>query len=872
VDSLHDIRQRLAELDDPVALLEGIFAAAPVGFQIYDANGRSLLVNQAFREMFGSEPPPEYNVLEDEIAQANGVIDLVHRAFKGETVRIPAIWYDPRDLRQVKVESGKRVAIEPTFFPLFDKQARVSHVAIVFKDVTTETAAEDALRDTQRQLEDRVAKRTAELAAATQALAEAQGLAAIGSWDLDLRTGTAAWSPELCRIFGVEPITYAPSYENFLTLVHPEDRERARAEMRDALDGTGRLDYEYRIIRPDGEVRHVHTRGSVVRDADGTAVRVFGTVQDVSERWQSEQERAALVRAEAARSAAEAAGQRASFLARAGSLLASSLDYDTTLRNVIALVLPTLGDFGFFDIVEPDGTVRRLSGAHDDPERRAILEPTSWVRSDRSDINLCALSSGRPALHTDVDEDWLRKAAASEEQLAVMRRLTFRSMLTVPLLYEDRCHGALTLFRAASSRAHTADDLAVAEELAQRAASALQNARLYADLRTSEARAQLAVEASNEASRRKDEFLAMLAHELRNPLAPILSAVQLLQLRSAPDVPYEVSLIERQVQHLNRLVDQLLDVSRVLHGKVELQKEPVHIVAVLSEALDAAHPLLEERGHHISMDASMQKLTVFGDRVRLVQTVTNLLVNAGKYTPPGGRIALSAEAEGSEIVIRVSDNGAGMSEELRAHVFEPFVQGERTLDRSQGGLGLGLALVRSMVELHGGTVSASSAGAGLGSTFTIKLPSISPATSAPVTDETVAALHQADHGPRRRVLIVEDNQDAADVMQRVVELAGHETRVASDGATALSLVQAGFEPDVAFLDIGLPGMDGFELARQLRSRCGERLRLIAVSGYGQDSDRLRSREAGFAEHLVKPVGIAELHRALERPPPRPPPA
>lgn len=867
MERLEQIRSRLVDLEDPVALLEGIFAFAPVGFQIYDASGRSILVNAAFRALFGSEPPPDYNVLKDEIAERNGVLDLVKRAFTGEVVRIPPMWYDARELRRVVVKDGKRVAVDATFFPLL-KEGRVSHVAIVFKDVTAEKSAQDALEATRQELKGRVAQRTTELASANAALAEmirqleeAQRLTGIGSWNWDITADTLSWSAELHRMFGVSPEALTPTYDAFLTFVHEEDRERARRSVEEALDRSGVLDYEYRIVRRDGEERHIHTRGSVVRDAAGRPVRMFGTAQDVTEQRRADEERAVLVREQVARSAAEAVSKRASFLAKAGVLLASSLDYEVTLRNVIALVLPTLGDFGFFDIVEPDGRVRRIAAAHDDPRRQGLLEHTSWVRSDRTDINLCALSSGHSAVHPHTDDVWLQNVAEGPEHLALMRDLAFRSMLTTPLLYEGRCLGALTLFRGTSSDAYTADDLALADELARRAAAALQNARLYADLKQSEARAQAAVERANDASRRKDEFLAMLGHDLRNPLSPILSAVQILQ-RKDPPAPREVAVIDRQVQHLKRLVDELLDGSRILHGKVELQKEPVRIIEVVLEALDTVRPLLEERSHHVSLDQAMNGPTVNGDRVRLVQTLTNLLTNAAKYTPPGGRIAIATELAGAEVILRIRDNGAGMPPELIANVFEPFVQGERSLDRSQGGLGLGLAVVRTMVERHGGTVAASSAGPGQGSTFTIRLPAIAPILTE-ARPASPLELHPDARRRPRRVLVVEDNLDAVEMLCEIVEMGGHEAHEATDGPSALALVDGGFEPEIAFLDIGLPGMDGYELARRLRKRCGEHLRLVAVSGYGQAADRARSHDAGFAQHLVKPVGIKEVLAALD---------
>ena len=360
------------------------------------------------------------------------------------------------------------------------------------------------------------------------------------------------------------------------------------------------------------------------------------------------------------------------------------------------------------------------------------------------------------------------------------------------------------------------------------------------------------------ASRAKDEFLAMLGHELRNPLAPILTALQLMQLRGNDVFEKERQIIDRQVRHVVRLVDDLLDVSRITRGKVSLARAPTEIASVVANGIEIASPLLEQRSHHLKVEVP-SGLIVHGDAVRLGQVLANLLTNAAKYTPAGGHIDVVADRQGEYARIRVKDTGIGIRREMLPSVFDHFVQERQALDRSQGGLGLGLAIVRALVEMHGGSVVAASEGPGRGSEFTIRLP---------ISEEKVELPSQVADRKRqpakggRRILVVDDNEDAADSLAEVLGELGHCVEAAHDGAEALAKLET-FVPEVAFLDIGLPVMDGYELARRIREipRMSG-VRLIAVTGYGQSTDRLYSREAGFTMHLVKPVNLSVIERAL----------
>ncbi|CAI8887425.1 hybrid sensor histidine kinase/response regulator [Methylocaldum szegediense] len=370
-------------------------------------------------------------------------------------------------------------------------------------------------------------------------------------------------------------------------------------------------------------------------------------------------------------------------------------------------------------------------------------------------------------------------------------------------------------------------------------------------------------DALREANRRKDEFLAVLAHEFRNPLAPISNAVHILrnEARNAPDLQAPIDMIERQVRHLVRLVDDLLDVSRLARGKINLDMRPVDVVVVAAQVVESHRSSAAAHRHELIRDLPAHPLYVEGDDVRLTQMIDNLLTNAVKYTPDGGEIRVSIRESGDEVKIAVRDNGIGIAQEALSHIFEPFTQGQHGIGRSQGGLGIGLALVRSLVELHRGRIEAYSAGPGQGSEFTIYLPRLSEQIS-PISDCRGVSIAQEAEG--LRVLIVDDNRDAADSVARLLGMWGHETRIAHDGKTALDMYRE-YLPDVILLNIGLPDMDGYEVARCVREDDRRPAVLVAVTGYGQTEDRQRSMASGFDYHLVKPIAPDDLRKVLQGP-------
>ncbi|MGH8295852.1 MAG: response regulator [Steroidobacteraceae bacterium] len=399
-------------------------------------------------------------------------------------------------------------------------------------------------------------------------------------------------------------------------------------------------------------------------------------------------------------------------------------------------------------------------------------------------------------------------------------------------------------------------------------------------------------QALKEADRHKDEFLAMLAHELRNPLAPIHNAVELMRLKPLgdPQLNWARDVIARQLTSLTRLVDDLLDVSRITRGKINLTRQAVELEALVSRAVETVHPLLEEQGHELTVELPEPGVRIFGDPTRLTQAIANVLGNAAKYTDTGGAISLAAAVREKVVEIRIRDNGIGIRPELLPHVFELFTQLDRNEGRTQGGLGIGLALVQRLVQMHGGEVRASSEGPGKGAEFLIRLPlfqeEAEPATAprtvsgaeAPQTARAAAAppsgtevasvvaplVAASAQAMVRRILIADDNNDALESLATLLQLNGHEVYTATNGGTALQSAERHL-PEVALLDIGMPMLDGYEVAKRIRAQpWGQRITLVALTGWGQDSDRRRSREAGFDSHLVKPLDLETLTDLLAR--------
>ncbi len=805
-DDLAGREQRAAALREANERLSFALAAGNLGSWELDLATGELISSPAFKENFGIPPdgPFEYGALLAAIHPEDrpAVDGAIRRSLEGPTdydVEYRNIWPDGT-VHWVMVR-GRAAR---------DRDGRPTRLAGVSLDITERKRSEDALRDTRVRLESALAA------------------GSIATWTWDITRDRIVADASLSALFGVSPGEVAGgAIESYLRAIHPEDRDRVARTFASAVETGTRYQSEYRIVRPGRETRWVVARGEVECDASGRPVALPGAVVDITDR--------------------KVAEESISFLSRAGAAFVGSVLPESVLKEAADLAVPFLADFCLLDLDDSHGTLRRAGWACRDPRDCAEAEvatPNSVGPPDDPDHPILrAFRSGRPEFHPEMGDGTGR---ADPRLLGLVPR----SLIAVPLVAHDRTFGVATFgIIDRSRRRYAAADLALAEEFARRVAAALESARLYQSLR--------------DADRRKDEFLAMLAHELRNPLAAVNNAVAVLKRTDARESrDWAGEVVERQVRQLARLIDDLLDVSRITSGKIRLRRESIDAGPVLEQAIEAVRPLVEERKHTLVVDFERDRLPLRADPTRLEQIVVNLLTNAAKYTESGGRIWLSAAVEGDEVVIRVRDDGVGIAPELLPQMFVLFAQGDRSLARSEGGLGIGLTLVHRLAELHGGAVSATSDGPGLGSEFTVRLPASARPKAAPSEARTPTAEARKISGSR--ILVVDDNVDTARGMARLLKLLGNEVRVAHDGPEALELARQA-RPDFVLLDIGLPGLDGYQVATQLRlEECGRGATIIAVSGYGQDEDKRRSRAAGFDHHLVKPVDFDSLISLIGR--------
>jgi PAS domain S-box-containing protein len=702
---------------------------------------------------------------------------------------------------------GREIAIDDSGAPIRGEDGAIAGVVLVFRDVTE-------------------ARRAVEARLQLAAIVESSDDAIIGQ-GLD---GTiTSWNQGAQRLYGYTPeeIVGRP----LATLV-PPDHPDELPEILERIKRGERIEhFETRRVRKDGGRLDVALTISPIKNAEGEIVGASKIARDITARKRHE---AAL-----------------RFLAEASKVLAELLDVPSTLQKVAGLAVPAFADWCAVGIAEPDGSLRRVAVAHADASRVALAQELSRrypARPTDPHGPAHVLATGRSEMMAEITDEILAAGARDGKHLRTLRELGFRSYISVPLAARGgRVLGVLTFLTAESGRRFGPDDLRVAEDLAQRAAIAVENARLYGELK--------------EADRQKNDWIAMLAHELRNPLAPIRNALHIMKMPGVNGGTVERArqMTERQVDHMVRLVDDLLDVSRIIRGRIELRKEPVELAVVVARAVETAQPIFDARGQELITSVPAEPVRLEGDPTRLAQVLSNLLNNAAKFSERPGRIWLTADRQGAEAVLRVRDEGVGIRAELLPHVFEVFTQGDRSLERSQGGLGLGLTVVRKLVELHGGTVTAHSEGPGKGSEFVVRLPGVLD-TSAPAAAEAAPGAGRAARA--RRVLVVDDNADAADSLAQLLRMQGHDVRVAYNGPEALAAAEE-YRPEVVVLDIGLPGMSGYEVAGRLRQnpKFGRTL-LVAVTGYGQQSDRRKSHDAGFDEHLVKPVDPHALQQAL----------
>ncbi len=628
----------------------------------------------------------------------------------------------------------------------------------------------------------------AEARSSAEQLARALSGARVAAWEWDVTRDVLRLSENTPDLFGAGR-EFRPS-RRLLPHIHPEDRQTHLRTVRDALRSGDKIEYAFRIVRPDGAVVWIESRGDVVRDAGGRATLVRGIVIDVTER-------------SLARRALREAERR---LQVSQDLAPHGYAVLQPMRNGSRIT-----DFGVAYINDAGAAMARL-------DREAII--------GRRVLEVF------PGVATTLLFERLRECCDTG------RPSDFE------VCYPNESGGAWYRYLLAKV------DGSVAASFIDVTA----NKRLEDELRRR-------ADALKEADRRKNEFLAVLAHELRNPLAPVATSLQILKrIGGDARTARTLEVMDRQLAQIVHLIDDLLDISRIEQGKTTLHRAVVQLQDAIAQGVDTAEPHIRAKAHELTVDMTPVPLHVHADPVRIAQVVANLLNNAAKYTHSHGRMRLALRSEAGFAVITVEDNGIGIPPDKLRSIFDLFVQVDRSSDNAGGGLGLGLTLAKNLVEIHGGTIEARSEGLGRGSTFVVRLPLVvEPALERRPRREAPAPPAQR----RRRILVVDDNQDAAETLAQLLRLSGEEVRTTDNGEDALAIGPE-FRPHVAILDLGMPDIDGYELAQRIRrQRWGSGVLLVALSGWGQDEDKARSREAGFDHHLTKPVAPDALEEVLE---------
>lgn len=591
------------------------------------------------------------------------------------------------------------------------------------------------------------------------------------------------------------------------------------------------------------------------RNKEGKLIALRWLLRDISDRKRMEEQRRLLVREQAAREMAEAQGKRSAFLAQASRLLASSLDSRTTLANVAQLAIPVFADWCLIDIVENNLTHfgEPIMAASDSEKAALLLElRRRYPLPIDADYGVArVLQTGEPELVTQISDSFLLSIAKNTEHLVLLHQFNAKSYMVVPLAIGERKLGTVAFLCAQPERRYSKADLAMAVELAQRCAIAIDNARLYKE--------------AQEANRIKDEFLAIVSHELRTPLNSMLGWVNMLRHRKLNEATTARALetIERNAQSQAKLIEDILDISRIIRGKIRLNTHPIHLPFLIDAVIENVRPTAELKAIQIEAILDSEVGQVMGDAERLQQIIWNLLSNAIKFTPYGGCVEVRLEQVHSTAQIVVKDTGKGINPDFLPHLFERFRQADGTTTRSHGGLGLGLAIVRHLVEMHNGNVDAASEGEGKGAIFTVQLPLInSPQKQA--SEENPAGLNTFPTLDGLRVLVVDDDTDTLELIGFILEQCKAQVMTATSADEAFNAI-AKLKPDVLISDIGMPEEDGYSLIARVRNLEPEQVRqipAIALTAFAREEERTRALNAGFQMHIPKPVELAKLVTAV----------
>jgi PAS domain S-box-containing protein len=663
----------------------------------------------------------------------------------------------------------------------------------------------------------------------------------------DLNGTIKSWNKAAERMFG---FTAEEAIGKSIRMVIPADRQAEEDEvLRRIRQGLSVEHFETIRQRKDGTQFPISLTVSPIRDKKGHLIGASKIARDITERRAAEQ-------------LAERANRQAMFLAQITEALNRSLDPDETLRTLVELAVPQIADWSAVDIVRENGNLERLAASHVDPDKLALVTTLSEqqrnVQSPYGPDNVLRTRNSvlLPSVTDEMSAVW---AGGDKHRLDLVNQLALVSYICVPMISRERGLGTIILAMAESQRHYTDEDLRFAEDVASRAALAVENAKAYEQVRV--------------ANRLKDEFLATLSHELRTPLNAVLGYARMLRagVVTAEKVPHALDVMERNATSLTQIVEDVLDVSRIISGKVRLQVQPVTLSKVASDAVATVQPAADAKGVRVNCIFDSKAAPVAGDPERLQQVIWNLVSNAVKFTPRNGRVQVQVIAVDSHVEVVVSDTGIGMPASFLPHIFERFRQAEGGTTRRHGGLGLGLAIARHIVEMHGGTIQAVSEGEGLGSTFRVRLPVLIMHPEVPQEGQRVHP-HASQSAPAIvlpdlssfRVLVVDDDPDAVAMLREILETAGATIYSASSADEALDVITR-HHPDAMISDLGMPGVDGFELIRRVREAKDPAVAAIpaaALTAYARSEDRAKALRSGFGLHLAKPVDPAELVAAV----------
>ncbi|MCT7985542.1 PAS domain S-box protein [Laspinema sp. A4] len=809
--------------------LQTLLKFIPIGIAISeDPNCEQIQLNSVLAQTLGMASPivPYYHPLPE--ATAHG-FKLYHNGRKLEPEELPMRYAATHQVEVLEFEvdaiheDGRVIEFLTYAAPILDEEGQTRGAVGAFVDITQRKQIEEALRNSEELY---------------RSLAEALPQM--------IFLFTLQGKLEYCNPSGVNYIGLSLEHilqRSALEWIHPHDRSEAIAHWRNATaTGTG-YEIEVRLQRWDGLYRWHTLRLNPIIGVGDRLLKWLGTATDIDDRKRSQQQE--------------------QFLATASSVLANSLDYQTTLDSLAHLTVPSIADWCAIDVIEKDGTIERLAVAHIDPSKEELAKelyrrypPKKEERTGQPNV----LRTGQSELYPHIPDAMLVQSAYDTEHLRILRELHLHSGMCIPLKARGKILGTITFVLEAGSRTYDHTDLMLAEKLAHRAAIALDNARLYRE--------------AQDANRLKDEFLATLSHELRTPLNSILGWAQILRNRRLSEEKMGLALetLERNARLQFQLIEDLLDVSRIITGKLRLNVTSVSLNKAIEEAIASVRPAAEAK--HIQLKTQLDRHAgpVSGDRDRLQQIVWNLLSNAIKFTPPEGSVTAILEQFESSIQIRIVDTGQGIKPEFLPYVFDRFRQADSSSTRAYNGLGLGLAIVRHLTELHGGTVSADSPGLGQGAIFTVELP-LMPRCELPAQPDShdLNLESPQEVNPKTslegvRVLLVDDEADARGLLTLVLEQCGAQVQAAASVRQALMAISQ-FYPQVLISDIAMPEEDGYTLIRQVRKRElseGGYLPAAAVTAYARAEDRTRALKAGYDIHLPKPVDIAELIAVVER--------